>query len=309
MKKILVTGSIAYDNLLTFNGDFSDSILPEKIDNLSVSFQADQHEVHYGGCSTNIGYSIRLLGDMPLIFAVAGNDFEKYEKWLKANDISDEYIRIDESRNTAAAYILTDKKHSQICIFSTGAMQSADKFDDVSLSGVDADFAIISPGMLSCSLHFAEECMKNKIPYIFDPGQSIPDLSVDALLAMIDGARGVIMNGYEADMLAKKLSMSFFDIAKRTPFVLKTLGADGVEIHESGKSKVVVPAISGLDVKEPTGCGDAFRSGFLHGFVNGESLDKSCAMGNTSASFVVEQFGTQNHKFSKEEFEARLGKI
>lgn len=310
MKKIIITGSIAYDHLMTFDGVLADSIIPEKIKNLSLSFQSNTHDVHFGGCAANIAYNLKLLGDDPYIFSIAGKDFEYYKEWLKKHKIKHKYIAVDKTDFTAAAYILTDNNQNQLTFFSVGALQNQSKCGDLDFSEKDlknVSYAIISPGSPYSMLYFAQSCMERNIPYIFDPGQGLPTLSPDTILNILDGSDGVILNRYESDLMSKKLNMTIDRISKRTKFLVQTLGRDGAKLYYAGSEKSF-PAITDIKVIDATGCGDAFRSGFIHGLATSESFERACEMGNTAASFVLSSQGTQNHSFTPIGFKKRLNK-
>jgi adenosine kinase len=277
-------------------------------EHFSLSFQTNIEELFFGGCAGNIAYTCHLLGDKPYIVSVVGNDFDKYKKWLEENKISCDYIYVDKNKNTASAYMLTDKMNSQLTMFSVGAMQDISSLSNFDFNKLpDIDYAIISPGFPYSMLYFAQSCIEKKIPYLVDPGQSLTALTHDALISLIDSSDGFIVNEYEGELIEKKMAMPLSRIAKRTSFLIRTVGCKGAEIYHEGKIKKV-PAVSGLDIKDVTGAGDAFRSGFIHGFVGGESLERACQIGHTAASFVVEQKGTQTHKFTLESFTQRLKK-
>lgn len=307
MKKILVMGSLAYDHLMTFDGEIKNFLL-EDIDHLSLSFQTKDEKLFFGGCAGNIAYTSHLLGDAPYVVSVAGNDFDKYETWLKQNNISSKYVCISKTQNTACAYILTDNKHSQLTIFSVGAMQDVSELERFDFSSIpDVDFAVISPGFPYSMLYFAQSCIDKKIPFLMDPGQNITALSGEILISLIDSSKGFIVNEYEGDIAVKLTSMTLFNISKRIPFLIRTLGGEGAEIYKNGEI-THVPAVPNLKIEDVTGGGDAFRGGLIHGLVSGESIERSCQMGHVAASFSIEKQGTQEHKFTIEEFTARLKK-
>lgn len=302
MKKIVVTGSIAYDHLMTFDGEFADSLIAEQLQHLSVSFLAKTHEHQFGGCSGNIAYSLKLLGCEPIMLGVAGMDFERYKLWMQQNEISTDQIFIDNQKATASAYVLTDRKQNQISIFSPGAMENLD--DGLQLHGVDTSTvacAIIAPEPPKRMLSFGRYLENARIPFLFDPGQAIPALNKQEMLELIAKSIGMIANDYEIEMIMKKLEVSEQELAAKCKFMIKTTGEKGCEIFENGKV-TNVPAVSGVKVVDTTGCGDAFRSGFLSGYVNGVTLEKACERGNKVASLVIEQHGTQNHKFTSADF-------
>lgn len=306
MKNILVTGSVAYDHLLTFAGEFKESIIAEQLEHLSVSFIASSHKTDFGGCAANIAYSLRLLGENPLLFGVAGNDFERYAQWLQKNDISTQYLVKNQDYPTANAYVLTDREYKQIAIFSPAAMQEhkigiklpPDATKDIAL-------ALIAPELPKRMLYFVDYFKELNVPYIFDPGQSLPALSASELEVLIDNSIGTIVNEYESEMLMKKIGLGLPEIAKRSGFLIRTLSERGCEYFKDGKN-VLVKAVPDVQVVDVTGTGDAFRAGFLHAYVNGDDFKKACAMGNVAASFALEFDGTQNHKFTPEQLQQRL---
>jgi adenosine kinase len=309
MSKILIAGSIAYDHLMTFDGEFKDSILTEKdLTHLSVSFLAKTEDLYFGGCSPNISYSLALLGDSPSIIGVAGADFVKYKNWLDGNGVNTNFVDIDEQNVTAAAYILTDKNQGQITIFYPGAINNTnigfdlDKFD---FSGYE--YGIVSPELPQRMYYWAQYFKKTKIPYIFDPGQAIPALTKEQLADIAGSCDGMIFNEYEATLIENKIGLNVIDLSKKMRFIIKTLGAKGCELYTDGKI-IEIHAIPDMKEVDSTGCGDAFRSGFIHGITNGATMEKACQMGNTSASFVVGMKGTQNHHYALPEFNARLNK-
>jgi adenosine kinase len=306
MKNILVSGSIAYDHIMFHKGKFENSLIPEEFGNLSVSFLADSREKFFGGCATNIAYTLSLLGESPIILGIAGNDFDEYKNWLKRNQISTKCIQIDNESPTAAAYILADNEHNQISIFSPGASNSAKFRGDFSCCDLPTiDFAVLAPNVPDKMLAIAEHLIREKIPFIFDPGQAISALSKEYLAIIIEGCEGILANEYETSLLEEKMRMNFDQITNWAGFYIETLGENGCTIFESGK-QTDVPAVGGLQIEDVTGCGDAFRSGFVHGYIDGKSLKESCEMACTAASFVVGKRGTQTHSFTKEEFDSRL---
>jgi len=298
MKKILVTGSIAYDHLMTFDGLFSDSLIKEKLKNLSVSFLAKTHDQEFGGCAGNIAYNLKLLNCEPLVLGVAGKDFDQYEKWFKKCRISTKNIFIDKSKNTASAYVLSDNLHNQFTIFSPGAMESMK--GGLKLKGVKASeisCAIIAPEPPKRMMYFGRYFSRLKIPFIFDPGQAIPALKKEEILELIAKSLGMIANEYEIEIICKKLSLNEKRLIAICKFMIKTTGKNGCELHANGKLKKI-SAVKNVKIVDVTGCGDAFRAGFLSAYVEGLSLEKACERANKVASCVVGVNGTQNHKIS-----------
>lgn len=309
MKNILIIGSIAYDNIMFFDGEFKDSIILKDIDHLSISFLAKSCKTFFGGCAPNIAYTLSLLREKPLIVGTAGYDFAEYDKWLSKKKISTKNIIIDKNNPTAAAYILNDKNQNQITIFSPGAMNNAKICKNLTHCDLKKiDFAILSPDLPSRMISMAKSLKKNKISYIFDPGQALSSLSKKDLMFIINGAKGIISNQYEASLLGKILHMPMKQIVNLTSFFVITLGEKGCVYYKENIHKKI-PAIPDLKIKDVTGCGDAFRSGFLHAYVNNKSLEDCCKIANTVASFVIETIGTQNHNFAYQKFISRLRKF
>lgn len=306
MKSILVSGSIAYDHIMFHRGKFKDSLIPEELESLSVSFIADARETFFGGCAPNIAYTLKLLGESPRILGIAGNDFGDYEKWLRRNHIPTECIRIDKDSPTAAAYILADNGHNQISIFSPGASGKTELLRDFSCCDPSTiDFAVLAPDVPEKMLLVAENLIREKIPFVFDPGQAISALSKEYLAIIIEGCIGILANEYETSLLSEKMRMPLDQITNWAGFYVETLGENGCTIFENGR-QTNIPAIGGLQIADVTGCGDAFRAGFVHGHINGKSLKESCKLACTAASFVIGKNGTQTHTFTKEEFDSRM---
>lgn len=306
MKKIVVTGSLAYDHLMTFDGEFGDSLIADKLASLSVSFLAKTHEHYFGGCAGNIAYNLKLLGCEPLVLGVAGGDFGRYGEWMSECGISTANIFIDKSRGTASAYVLTDKKQRQISIFSPGAMENYENGLELDLpagqaGGVDIDdiaCAIIAPEPPKRMVSFGRYFKRMGVPFIFDPGQAIPALGREEILELMSGAVGMILNEYELEMVRKKLEMGEEELLKSIAngvagFLIVTMGEKGCRLGDK-----IIPAVKGVKVVDVTGCGDAFRAGFLSGYVNGLSLAEACVRANAVAARAIEHSGTQNHHFT-----------
>jgi len=305
-QRIIVSGSIAYDHIMLFDGSFKDYILPEELDNLSVSFLTKDRDLYFGGCSTNIAYNLKLLNEDPDVYGVAGDDFARYAAWLEKNGISTEHIAIDDTKPTAAAYIITDGGQRQIAAFSPAAMESHDLCEKLEKFDLEKYYcAMITPDMPDRMVNLAQECMEHSLPYMFDPGQAITALSPEYLELMINGSLGVIVNEYESDLLERRLRKSIEKIAYQAGFLIVTLGKNGARVLNNNKSEEI-PAVDISNVVDVTGCGDAFRAGFVHGLKTGKGLKDCCQMGNTAASFAIEHGGTQNHSYKYEEFTNRL---
>jgi adenosine kinase len=301
MKPTLVVGSLAYDRIMDFDGNFSEHFMPDKLHAINVSFFVSPPKEQFGGCAGNIAYSLSLLEENASIIATAGIDFERYGLWLAEHGIDTESIALDEELPTASGYIMTDKADNQITAFSGGALTKAyERAVDLDAFGL----AIISPTAREDMLSLAEKCRVEQLPYLFDPGQQLPVLAPEELRTAIKGARGLFVNDYELALVLEKTGWTETELKGETGFVVVTLGAEGSRIL-SAEGEEHVPAVPVGEVIDPTGAGDAYRAGFIKGLVHELPL-KSCAMlASTVAAYVVEWYGTQNHTFTLPELRAR----
>ena len=301
--RILISGSLAFDRIMDFPGKFSDHILPEKIHILNVSFVVNGVKEQFGGTAGNIAYSLALLGEKPLILATAGTDFGSYEKRLKDLGLPVDGIRHVPDEFTAGAYITTDQADNQITGFNPGAMKYPSLF---SMEGVDpADtIGITAPGNVEDMVGYARSYRERSIRYIFDPGQQLPVLSGENQIEAITGSWMLISNDYELEMMMRTTGLDKDELLQRTQVIVTTLGDRGAVVSTS-TDQTHVPAARAARVADPTGAGDAFRSGLIKGFTMGKNLEESARMGAVCASFGVECRGTQCHQFTQEEFWAR----
>ncbi|HMK37010.1 MAG TPA: carbohydrate kinase family protein [Desulfomonilaceae bacterium] len=301
--KIFISGSLAYDRIMDFPEKFSDHILPDKIHILNVCFMVNGLKEQFGGTAGNIAYNLALLGECPLILASAGKDFGSYEAWLRELGLSVHGIRKIPDEFTAGAYITTDKADNQITGFNPGAMKHQCM---IPLNGEDPSdsLAIVAPGNLDDMLAYSRCCKEVGIPYIFDPGQSIPALSPEKIVEMITGSKLTISNDYELELITRSTGLSKSDLLDRTEAIITTLGERGA-LMATRRSDVHIPAANPARVSDPTGAGDAFRAGLIKGLVLGKNLVDAAKLGAVCASFGVECQGTQCHRFSLEEFWAR----
>ncbi len=301
--KILISGSLAYDRIMKFPGKFQDHILVDKIDALNVCFTVTGFDEKFGGTAGNIAYNLALLDEKPLIIATAGKDFSNYKQWLERHELSLSGICIIPEEFTAGAFITTDKSDNQITTFNPGAMKHASGYHFNDIDPADT-LAIISPGNLEDMLIFSRKYKKLKIPYIFDPGQSIPVLSKNQLVEMIDGSKVFISNDYELEMVKAATGMDNNDILHHTEIMITTLGENGSMVSSPDQNVAILP-VHPCCVSDPTGAGDAFRSGLIKGMVMGRTIVESAMMGSTCASFAVENYGTQAHHFTRNQFWTR----
>ncbi len=301
---IIVSGSLAYDRIMDFPGYFKEHILPEKIHVLNVCFQVNDMKEKFGGTAGNIAYALTLMGQKPVISATVGRDYHRYFDWLKKNGISTEHIRIIEDEFTAGAYITTDQADNQITGFHPGAMKFSSALDFDRLDPRKT-LMIVSPGNLEDMVKYPRMCKARGIPYIFDPGQSLPMLPAEELVQAIEGCRILIANDYELDLILCKTGLDKEAVLKRAGAIIVTLGGLGSEVFTPG-CKICIPAAKPKAVKDPTGAGDSYRGGLISGLVQGKGIEQCARMGSVCASFAVECYGTQEYRFSFDEFNERF---
>ena len=301
---ILVSGSLAYDRIMDFQGRFSDHILPEKIHVLNVSFTVNGLKENFGGTAGNIAYGLSLLGEKPIILATIGRDYHRYFDWLKKNNISCEGIKVIEEELTAGAYITTDQSDNQITGFNPGAMKFASSFDFSKINSRES-IAIVAPGNLEDMMNYSALYKSKGIDYIFDPGQSLPMWNSPDLIKCIDGSMITISNDYELELIISKTGLNKKQLLQRTAAIITTLGEFGsrVSTHDY---EIDIPAIKPKEVVDPTGAGDAYRAGLIQGLVQNLSVKQSAEMGSACASFAIECYGTQEHYFTLTDFKKRL---
>jgi len=303
--QILISGSLAYDRIMDFPGNFSDHILADKIHILNVCFVVNGLTEKFGGTAGNIAYTLALLGERPLILATAGNDFDKYESWLRQHKLPLDGIRFIPEELTAGAYITTDMADNQITGFNPGAMKYPSLYD-VDHAQVPNKLAIVAPGNVEDMVTYSLTYKEHDIPYIFDPGQQITSLSADQLTDLVTGSKLLIANDYELELIIQKTGLTRDELLERTEVIISTLGESGsLVITAQGETKIGVAKPS--RVLDPTGAGDAYRAGLIKGLILGKELADAARMGATCASYAVEHQGTQEHAFTQEEFWTRYG--
>ena len=301
MSKVLVSGSLAYDHIMAFPDLFRNHFMPEKLHNINVSFNIREHKEHFGGTAGNIAYTLALLGEEPTIVATAGKDFARYAEHLKVCGIDTASIHIDDTRDTSFAYVVTDRGDNQISAFHPGAGGKS-YGDRVPFEW--ANLAIISPGCLEDVHALPEIYRTNTIPFFFDPGQIIPALSSDDLKNGIEGAEVVFGNDYELSMIAQKTGWQEAEILQHAKTLVVTLGSEGSRVI-TPNVELRVSAVKAAEALDPTGAGDAYRAGYAKGFLLGLPPETCAKMASASAVFNVESVGTQEHKFSLDDFKKR----
>ena len=301
---IIVSGSLAYDRIMDFPGYFEEHILPEKIHVLNIAFTVNGIREKFGGTAGNIAYALSLMGEQPEISATIGNDYHRYLAWLTQNGLSTKNIKIIEEEFTAGAYITTDQADNQITGFNPGAMKFSSCLDFDRLNPKET-LLIISPGNLEDMITYPRTCKAKGIDYIFDPGQSIPMLGAEDLLQATEGCRILISNDYELELIMSKTGLNKEGLLKKASAIIVTLGEAGSRIYTPG-NEITIPAVNPKKVEDPTGAGDSYRGGLISGLVRGLGIERSAMIGSVCSSFAVECYGTQDYRFSPEEFEERF---
>ena len=267
--RIIVTGSIAFDYLMSFPGKFTEHFLPEHFSRVSLSFLVDTMDKRRGGCAPNIAYTLALLGERPLLMATAGQDFGDYRRWLEAAGVDTSLVTEVADKFTASFFCSTDQANNQIASFYTGAMAHAAELSFRTAGAVD--LAIISPNDPAAMTQYAEECRALGLPFIFDPGQQCARMSGDELADGIDGAYMVICNDYELELIREKTGLGEAGNPRPGPdSLVVTRGEHGSSVFDRG-GRVDVPAVTPHRIADPTGVGDAYRGGFMKGLAHGAS--------------------------------------
>jgi adenosine kinase len=303
--RALICGSLAFDNIMVFGDRFANHILPDKIHILNVSFLVPQMRREYGGCAGNIAYNLALLGDDGVPMATVGRDFGPYREWLARAGVPTDHVRVIESEHTAQAFITTDLDDNQITAFHPGAMQHSHA-NHVS-EARDITLGVVAPDGRDGMIVHAAEFAAAGIPFIFDPGQGLPMFGAEDLQRFLSQARWVTVNDYEWQLLQQKSRWGMSEITARLEALIVTRGAAGSIIHTKGE-QIVVPAAPVQQVVDPTGAGDAFRAGLIHGLLHGRDWCSTGHIASLMGAIKVESRGTQNHRFTREEFAQRLAR-
>ncbi|MBI4272512.1 carbohydrate kinase family protein [Candidatus Uhrbacteria bacterium] len=305
MKNILISGSLAYDSIMDFPGRFKDHILPDQIHILNVCFLVDDISKNYGGCAGNIAYTMKLFGANPIILSVLGKDGREYYNYLRTHGISTKYIAEHESRLTSYASILTDKDDNQITAYHNGA---SDHAGDLRIEDVSEEYGLgmVVPTLREAMITHARSFASKKIPFVFDPGQQLPGFSGKELEELLPRCSFYIVNDYEMRLTEKITGHTQEELSKTIKTLIITRGAQGSQVFSNhGAEMMEVRASAPRQIVDPTGAGDAYRAGFFWAYAQKKDLTTCARTGSVSAAYAIEQYGTQNHCFSLEEFERR----
>ena len=302
-KKALICGSVAYDTIMVFGDRFRNHILPDKLHILNVSFLVPQLRREFGGCAGNIAYNLKLLGDAGYPMATVGRDFSQYADWMKKTGVPSDYIKLIESEHTAQAFITTDLDNNQITAFHPGAMQQSHQNDVADAR--DIALGIVAPDGRDGMIQHANQFAEAGIPFIFDPGQGLPMFDGKDLARFVEQAAWVAVNDYEWQLIQQKTGWTASDVTQQVEALIVTRGADGSIIHTKG-GPIEIPCAEVGDIVDPTGCGDAYRAGLIHGLLHGLDWQTTGRIASLMGAIKIESLGTQNHAFTPAQFQQRL---
>ncbi len=301
---IVVTGSFAFDYIMQFPGRFTDHILPDQLENISLSFLVDDMRKVRGGCAPNIAYSLALLGERPRLMATAGQDALAYRDWLAAHGVDTSLLRIYDDLFTASFFVNTDRDQNQIASFYAGAMARAGELSFHDVAG-EVQIAIISPNDPAAMIKYARECRELAIPYIYDPSQQVARVDGDELITGLTGATILIVNEYEYSILHKKTGLGQAQLLKRVETIVVTKAKDGSTILSRDAPPLDVPAATPRAAYDPTGVGDAYRAGLIKGLVRGYPWQVTGRLASLAAVHVLEHPGPQPQPYTLEAFAQR----
>ena len=306
--RIAVTGSIATDHLMTFEGRFADSLLKEQLEKVSLSFLVGDLQIRRGGVACNIAFGLGNLGLHPLLVGAAGEDFADYRSWLERHQVDCSAVRISQTQHTARFVCTTDSEQAQIASFYPGAMSEASQIElgPLSTAGTPLDLVVISPNDPEAMRRHTEECRSRGIPFAADPSQQLAWADGPLIRQYVDGATYLFSNDYEAGLIEQKTGWTPEEILSRVGMRITTHGEKGVFIEVKGEETVHVPIVPATRLADPTGIGDAFRAGFLAGIAWELSPERSAQVGATLATLVLETVGPQEYDLSRAGFVQRF---
>ncbi|MDQ4011095.1 MAG: carbohydrate kinase family protein [Actinomycetota bacterium] len=305
---IIVTGSIATDYLMVFPGRFAEQILPDQMENLSVSFLVEDLAIHRGGAAANIAFNLGCLGLAPALVGAVGADFAEYGQWLSSHGVDISAVHVSQTKHTARFQCTTDSDQNQIASFYAGAMSES---RDIELKPIvdrlgGTDLVVVGPSDPAAMLRHTQECRSLGYPFAADPSQQLTSLDGDQIKQLVEGATYLFTNSYERGLLERKTGWSEEDILARVGVSVMTRGAKGVTVQRPGEPVISVTPPQELAKADPTGVGDAFRAGFLAGVQWGVTDERAAQLGCMLATLVIESVGTQEHKFEPEAFIERF---
>ncbi len=299
----IICGSFAFDTIMVFHDHFKNHILPEQVHILNVSFLVPDMRREFGGCAGNIAYNLKLLGGEGKPMGTVGMDFKPYADWMDRCGISREHVREISGQYTAQAYITTDQDDNQITAFHPGAMNFSHENSISDTNG--CTIGLVSPDGRDGMLQHAEQFVQAGIPFMFDPGQGMPMFGGEELLRFAEQAQWLAFNDYEVKLMQERTGKSPEQLAQMVEAVIVTRGGEGSSIYTRNKS-YEIPAARAASLEDPTGCGDAYRSGLLYGLMHGIDWELTGRIAALMGAIKIEHAGTQNHSFTRDEFDQRF---
>ena len=299
----LISGSMAYDTIMVFQDHFKNHILPEQVHILNVSFLVPEMRRNFGGCAGNIAYNLNLLGGEGIPMATVGEDFGPYAQWMDQKGVSRVGLREVGGEFTAQAFITTDQDDNQITAFHPGAMNHAHLNKVSDHAGIE--IGIVSPDGRQGMIEHAQQFAEAGIPFVFDPGQGMPMFDGEELMRFADQATWLAFNDYEAKLMEERTGRTIAQLAERVEAVIVTRGGEGSSIYSGGRH-LEIPLAPARELKDPTGCGDAYRGGLLYGLMQGMDWELIGRISALMGAIKIESQGPQNHRFEQDEFEARF---
>lgn len=306
--KIGVAGSVGRDHLMTFPGKFTDSLVAESLNKVSLSFLVDGLDVRRGGCAANIAFGMGVLGLHPILIAAVGKDFDDYEAWLTRHGVDTSHVLVSETLHTALYMVTTDTELNQIASFFPGAMSEARNIELQPIMDKTGtlDLLVISPDDPEAMLRHSQIARQQKIAFAADPSQQMARMDGGEIRRLIEGASYLFLNEYELALACQKTGWSDAEILARVAVRIVTLGSQGAKVEQEGHAPIVVGVPQEKARVDPTGVGDSFRSGFIAGLAWGLNYERCAQLGSMLATYVIETKGTQEYHFSRDEFLARF---
>ncbi|TCP50803.1 adenosine kinase [Tamaricihabitans halophyticus] len=308
--RIAVTGSIATDHLMVFPGKFTDQLVADQLDNVSLSFLVDRLDIRRGGVAANISFGLGSLGLTPVLVGAVGADFDDYRSWLQRHGVDTKSVHVSDTKHTARFMCTTDEAQNQMASFYAGAMSEA---RDIELLPVaerlgGLDLVLVAPNDPEAMVRHTEECRQRGYPFAADPSQQLARMQGDEIKKLVDGAAYLFTNEYETALLRKSTGWTHEDILSRVGTWVMTHGAEGVRIEGRDQETVNISAVPVKSEAEPTGVGDAFRAGFLWGLSCRLSHERAAQVGCTLATIVLETVGTQEYTLDRAGFSDRVAR-
>jgi adenosine kinase len=303
--RVAVTGSIATDHLMTFPGRFTEQLLADKLDKVSLSFLISKLEVRHGGVAANIAFGLGCLGLRPILIGTVGPDFAEYRGWLDEHGVDTSWVRESAVHQTARFTGTTDADLNQIASFYPGAMAEDSDIDLAGLVG-QADLVLIGATDPTAMLSMTAKCKALRLPFAADTSQQLATLEGDSIRELVTGAAYMFSNEYEASLIEHKTGWSADELTAQVGVRVTTLASDGARVDRAGQDPVIVGPVKDVTPADPTGAGDAFRSGFLAATAWGLSLERAAQLGNLLAVHALETVGTQEYELKPDAIADRL---